>query len=374
MTRDKPEEAKALIEKAIAANPGSTQPRLALIGYYTRQRDARGALTAAQAAQNAFPNDPSVLNALASAQQAAGDANQALATYGSLARLQPQNPSIQLQLAMMQLQAKDYSGATESARKALAMQPELLQAWGVIAGAQALAGQSAATLAEARRMQKDNPDKALGFALEGQVLAFENKWADAAIVLNKGLAKQPNPLLAAAVYSALQKAGKQTEATAFADKWIREHPNDPTLQAEIAQQMLAAKNYPGAIAKYRAVLEISPENPVALNNLAWLLAETGDPKARETAEHAYRLAPFSPNVVDTLGWTLVRSGDVVRGTQLLRLASNLAPGDNEIRMHFGRALVKSGDKEGARRTLEPFTKLDAGAPLRADAEKALAGN
>jgi putative PEP-CTERM system TPR-repeat lipoprotein len=374
MTRDKPEEAKALIDKAIAANPGSARAALALVAYFTRQRDSRAALAAAQAAQTTFPNDPGVLDALARAQGAAGDANQALATYGGLARLQPQNPSIQLQFAMMQLQAKDYSGATESARRALAAQPELLQAWGVLARAQAFAGQSATTLAEARRMQRDNPDKALGFALEGEFLAIQNKWADAATVLTQGLAKQPIPLLAAANYSALQNAGKPAEAAAFADKWIRAHPNDATLQEVMAQQLQFAKNYPAAAAKYRAVLDINPENPVALNNLAWILAESGDPKAREIAERAYRLAPDSPSVIDTLGWTLVRGGDVTRGTQLLRLASNLAPGENEIRMHLGRALVKSGDKEGARRALEPFTKLDAGAPLRADAEKALAGN
>jgi hypothetical protein len=43
-------------------------------------------------------------------------------------------------------------------------------------------------------------------------------------------------------------------------------------------------------------------------------------------------------------------------------------------MHYGRALVKSGDKDAAKRVLEPFTKLDASTPLRVDAEKALAGN
>jgi tetratricopeptide (TPR) repeat protein len=275
---------------------------------------------------------------------------------------------------MMQLEAKDYSGAAESARKALAVQPELLQAWGVIARAQAFAGQSAAALAEARKMQRDNPDNGLGFALEGEILGLQNKWSDAATVLSQGLAKQPTPLLARAVYMALQNAGKQAEAAAFADKWIRAHPNDATLQDLMAQLFQLAKNYPAAAVKYRAALEINPENPVALNNLAWILGEIGDPKAREVAERAYRLAPLSPNVVDTLGWTLLRGGDVNRGTQLLRLASNLAPGDDEIRMHYGRALVKSGDKESARRALLPFTKLDAGAPLRVDAEKALAGN
>ena len=374
MTRDKPEESKAFIDKAIAANAGSPRPRLALVGYYTRQRDMRAALTAAQAAQNAFPNDPTVLEALAGAQLANGDANQALSTYTTLAQLQPKNAAAQLQLAKMLLQAKDYSGAAESARKAIAVQPELLPAWGVLARAQSFAGQSAATLAEARKMQRDNPDRSLGFALEGEILAIDNKWADVAATLQRGLAVQPSPMLAGGAYIALQNAGKAAEANAFAEKWAREHPNDVTVPALIAQQMVTAKNYPAAIAKYRAVLAINPENPIALNNLAWMLAEAGDPKAREIAEHAYRLAPFSPNVVDTLGWTLVRSGDATRGTQLLRLASNLAPGDDEIRMHLGRALVKSGDKEGARHVLERFTKLDSGAPLRADAEKALAGN
>jgi hypothetical protein len=41
---------------------------------------------------------------------------------------------------------------------------------------------------------------------------------------------------------------------------------------------------------------------------------------------------------------------------------------------LGRALAKSGDKDAARRTLDPLTKLDAASPIRVDAEKALAGN
>ena len=70
----------------------------------------------------------------------------------------------------------------------------------------------------------------------------------------------------------------------------------------------------------------------------------------------------------------MRTGDVARGTQLLQLASNLAPNQNEIRLHLGRALIKSGDKEAARRVLEPLTKLESAPTIKADAEKALAGN
>ena len=374
MTRENPEEARAIIDKAMVANPQSIRPRLALIGYYGRLGDARAALNAAQAAQSVFPNDPQIVDALGASELAAGATNQALATYARLAQMQPQNAAVQLRVAAIRLQARDYPGATEAARRVIAIIPESPQAWAILARAQTQQGQSKEALAEARKLQKEQPDHAFGYALEGEILALDRKWAEAATALRTGLSKQPLPLLAVSTYVALQNAGKTTEATAFADSWIRQHPTDTTMQQAIAEQLLVKKDYPAASARYRAILDVNPDNPVALNNLAWILGEAGDPKAREYAERAYQLTPFQPNVVDTLGWTLVRTGDVARGTQLLRLASNLAPKQSEIRLHLGRALLKSGDKEAARRTLDPLTKLDSASPLRADAEKALAGN
>jgi len=289
--------------------------------------------------------------------------------------MQPQNAGVQLRVAAIRLQVKDYAGAIEAARKVIAILPESPQAWAILARAQIDSGQTKEAIAEARKLQKEQPDHAFGYALEGEILAADKKWAEAAAALRTGLSKQPLPLLAVSTYKALQNAGKTTEATAFADSWIRQHPTDMTMQQAIAEQLLLVKkDHSAASARYRAILEINSDNPVALNNLAWILGEAGDPKAREYAERAYQLTPFDASVVDTLGWTLVRTGDVARGTQLLRLASNLAPNQSEIRLHLGRALLKSGNKEAARRALDPLTKLDAASPLRVDAEKALAGN
>ena len=48
-------EVTAVIERAIAANPTSPRPRLALIGYLAQKRDTKASLAAALAAQAALP-------------------------------------------------------------------------------------------------------------------------------------------------------------------------------------------------------------------------------------------------------------------------------------------------------------------------------
>jgi cellulose synthase operon protein C len=249
----------------------------------------------------------------------------------------------------------------------------LPQAQAILVQAQILAGQTDAALAEARKLQKEHSDRATGYAMEGAILASTKKWQEAAATYRLGLRKQPSGSLAAATYVAYLNAGNNKDAASFAEAWMREHPRDTTLYEVQAQQLMMKKDDAAAIAKYRAILAINPDNAVALNNLAYLLGEAGDPKAQEYAERAYQLAPLNPNVVDTLGWTLYRTGETARGIQLLRLALNLAPGDNEIRLHLGQALQKTGDKDGARRMLEPLTKLAEGTPARIEAEKALAG-
>src|SRR4030095_10438498 len=62
-------EVHAVLQRAIAGNPGSVRARIVLITYYAQQRDAKAALAAAQAAQTAFPENPQILEILGAAQQ-----------------------------------------------------------------------------------------------------------------------------------------------------------------------------------------------------------------------------------------------------------------------------------------------------------------
>jgi len=333
------QEVTALLDRAIAANPASSRSRLALIGFLVQKRDTKAALAAAQAAQAALPDDPAILSALGATQAASGANPEALETFKHLVRVQPQNATALLKLAEISLASKNYDGAIDALRQALALQPDLQEAWTAMAIAYVAAGRPESAIAEGRKYQQEKPDRAVGYAIQGDTAVLQKQWPEAADAFAKALARQPLPPLAIRRYSALQNAGKPAEASAMADKWFKDHPKEVTLHSYIAQQALGRKDYPLSIRHYQIALEVEPNNPVFLNNLAWMLNEQNDPQARKYAERVYILAPSNPSVLDTLGWILVQHGDAARGIELLKRGVKIAPGQNDIRLHLAKALL-----------------------------------
>ena len=202
-------------------------------------------------------------------------------------------------------------------------------------------------------------------------MAAQRKYAEALPPMREALSRQPSSSLASRNYALLVLAGRQPDANSYADRWVKEHPKDGTFLTQIGQQRQATKDAAGAMKAYRAALEVEPDNVIVLNNLAWLLNEQGNPEARDLAERAYNLAPLNASVVDTLGTVAMTQGDTARAQALLRQATNLSPRDPRLRINLARALVKSGDKAGARRELERVVAGDARSPAKAEAEQML---
>jgi cellulose synthase operon protein C len=362
---------RAVLDRAIAANPASIRPRVILVGYYAQMKNPKAALAAAQAALAAFPDNAEILEILGAAQQAAGENNQALETFARAAKLLPQNPAPLLRLAGVQTTLKDYDGALISLNKALAVQPELTSTWLALATVYVRSGRVSDGIDAARKLQKTYPNRAVGYALEGQLLMNQKKAAEAVVAFREGLAREAVPFLSVLTYTALQSAGKPDQAAAMAQRWQKEHPKDIQLHTFQAQQSMAAKDYKAAMPHYQAILQQDPDNAAMLNNLAWALNELGDPKALDYAARAATLSPYAPTVIDTYGWVLVQQGDAKRGIELLRQASNIAPQDAEVRLHLAKALLKTGDKAAAKSELETLVVQSESSTARAEAQQML---
>lgn len=88
------------------------------------------------------------------------------------------------------------------------------------------------------------------------------------------------------------------------------------------------------------ILQTAPNNPLILNNLAWIYFQRNNPKAEETAKKAYTLAPKSAAIIDTYGTILVSNNRLEQGISLLKQAISLAPNAPDIQYHLADAYTK----------------------------------
>jgi len=351
-------EATSWYEKASAANPDAVVPALKLGQHYLRINEPQKAMTLARKFQTANQTNPELLELLGQAQVASKDTAGALETYSKLVNLVPKAAAPHLRLAGVHMLMQNNAAAADDLKRAVELQPNLIPARLAQIELAARMGRMDDALNAARQIQKLNPEAAVGYAAEGDVLMAQKKPAQALPLYDKALAiESAQPLLFKSL-QALMLDGKAKEAQARATQWIKQHPNDDLINMFVAESNLGAKDYKGAIALLEPVAKRNPNNAAALNNLAYAYQQIKDPRALATAEQAYKLAANNPGVMDTLGWLLVEQGNVTRGVPLLQKASSMAPDASEMRYHLAVGLSKSGDKAGARKELDALLAKD----------------
>ena len=347
-----PAEIVATLQRAVTANPQSVASRLALIGFHLHAKDSKAALSAAQDAAATLPTEPRIIGALAQAQEAAGETNQAIETWNRLAALEPRSAVPLVRLAALFARRQDYAKTIDSLRRAQKLAPGDPAITRDLVLAHLLSGKPADALKEAKSLQTTMPKLAAGFALEGDVHAATQQWPQAERAYRDALKVEPaSAALAMKLHTTLNRAGKAAEAEAMAKKWLAEHPKDAGFRIYLAERALADKNLRLAVTHYQAVVALQPDNVVALNNLAWSAGQLGDPKAIGYAERAVRLAPDSAAALDTLGTLLVAKGDASKGLEYLTRAADLAPKRHDIRLNYAKALAKAGRPDDARKEL-----------------------
>jgi putative PEP-CTERM system TPR-repeat lipoprotein len=368
-----PDEVAALIGKAIAASPTNELARLKLITHWLRANDVAKAVTAGQEALAALPDRPDILLALGRAHLAAGNPNQALEQYNKVVQLQPNSPVPLLRVAEAQTAAKDKEAALRTLRKALALKPDLVDAQRAIAVLELDAGRLPQAVAMAREVQGQRPKESVGYVLEGDLHVYKRSWNEAVAAYRRGLKQLGTVDLAIKVHAALVAGSNTTEADQFAASWIKDHPRELAFRSYLAQAAMTRNDYSAAAREYRALVELQPDSPVVLNNLAFAAGQLKDPKAIGYAERAYKLAPEYPAVLDTLGMLLVEAGDTERGIAMLQKAASLAPDMPSIRLNLAKAFIRAGRNDAAKKELETLAKLGEKFKSQGDVEQLMKG-
>lgn len=362
-----PEDVLKLLRSAVKANAGAPTPHLVLISQLLTS-DPKAALTAAQDATAALPNNLDIMEALGRTQVAANNAEAAVSTYTKLAALQPTNAVHQVRLAEALLANKDSDGARRALRRALAIKPDLVLAKRALVSLAVMEGKPQDALTLTREMQKLDPKDPMAFALEGDVEASRKNWDAAAAAYRTALSKNKSTDVVVRLHTALRAGGKAAEADRLAADWMKEKPKDPAFRFYLGDAALARNDFAAAEGHYRAVVEMQPRNALALNNMAWLMVKQGKPGAVALAQQANDILPGRPPLIDTLALALAADNQLPKAIELQKVAIARNPTDPTLKLTLAKLLIKSGDKTYARAELEDLAKL--GAKFRDQAEVA----
>jgi tetratricopeptide (TPR) repeat protein len=267
--------------------------------------------------------------------------------------------------------------ALESFRKAYAEDPSsLLALTGIVQSYLALKQPDDAVLLLAKVL-KESPKNVYAQNMLGEVYAFKKVTdkAMAAFVAATELRKDWTlPYLN--LSRLMMDDGKPEKAIEALKRGLQNIPNDATLKLTLATTQQRTKDFDGAMATYRSVLDTNPKLDVAANNLAALIADYkyGDAKSLDGALALAQRFQGSENpfYLDTLGWIHFRKGDYSLAVVFLTRAVESRPDQPQLNYHLGMAYLKAGNADNARRYLEKAVALGKDdAALLADANKAL---
>jgi tetratricopeptide (TPR) repeat protein len=260
-------------------------------------------------------------------------------------------PQVEMQLGIIDLGQGRYADAEQMFRKVYKEKPNDLQS---------LAG--LVNTYEAERM----PDKALALMKEETGRAPDSKGKEALLVataeadgknevalseLQKMASENPKSAEVQLRIGALeQKTGHPEQALQAFQRAQQLAPDRKGIDAVVANLEDQMGKKTEAVASYRKALTKSPDDPVLLNNLAFLIADSGgDTKeALEMISTAIRKKPDLPQLRDTLAWIQIKAQHAPEAVSILRPLTTKYPNDSIFRYHYAVALNATGDRAAAK--------------------------
>ncbi len=342
-------------KQAISAAPKSATAYVALVMLYSGNGQFDEAVSTAKQLLAANPDNPAALNALGAAQLNAGHHTEALKPLQQATDLAPQVTLYRTNLARAQLLNKDTKAAQDNLDKVIKADPGQVTAVTLRSFMKLQNHDLPGALALAQTLQTQPATKTAGFALEGDLYMADKSWSKAAKAYQQGLKITYERPLVIKSFQALNADGAKEPESLLRD-WLAKHPDDAATHLLLAQYYLDHAQNALAASQYEQVLKAYPTNVAALNNLAWIYTEQHNPKALALAERAYKLTPQAPGVADTYAWALIIDNQPKAALPILVTAAKAAPKVPTIQYHLAVAQARTGDKAGARATLETLQK------------------
>ncbi len=343
---------------AAGQNASYLPPRFALVQLDLTQGKGQDALQIADQILAVAPRDAKAWLVHAACLTAAGEYRRARTELTRMASQFPKAPQVQFRLGVLDMAEHKYKEAEEVFGKlesSAAGDPQ------VLAGlAEAYAGENES--GKAIQLLEDEVKRNPGSPVVRQVLArfaaVSGRFDIATEQYKQLAAGAPrSPELQLSLASAYSASGDHNSAVSVLDRLVQSDPKSAAANMWLARELVASGRLSDAKADYRKVLALQPNNGVALNDLAFLMADSGE-NLDEALSYAQRGLQntadpgLKSSLSDTLGWIYLKKNASGSALPLFQNLVNAHPDNATYRYHLGLTLFEKGDRQRARTELE----------------------
>ena len=277
----------------------------------------------------AVENHPMALLVLGASRSACGNSQQAVEILGPLAESHAHWAMAHLELGIALGRAGYGERAVASLRYAVALKPDLPQAWLVLgAHLTAMGDAQAVDAAYASHIKFSTHDPEL---LKAAAALQNNRIPESEALLHERLKKAPSDVAAICMLAELAvKAGREDDAEQLLARCLELAPNFHAARQTYVQVLNRACKHQQALAEIESLLAIEPEHPGYRNLKAVILCRIGDyEQAIAVYDQILVEYPHRPRIWMSYGNALKTAGFLDRAIAAYRKSIALDPGSGE---------------------------------------------
>lgn len=208
-------------------------------------------------------------------------------------------------------------------------------------------------------LAKDPANRNLKLAVANTALRIDQLELADRVLRELLAAEGKNPDLYLRYGETLRRRGQVQQAVEALRKARELAPTNPAVNLQLAMTLDVLGSKTESLPLYEAVIKVEPDNLIALNNIAFMYAETDRDldMALTYAQRARQRAPNSEDVADTLAWVYIKKKLNDNAVTILREITARQPRNPTYHFHLGVAMSQKGNKPAAKQSLQTAISL-----------------
>lgn len=361
----------AHMEQAIAAHPAALEPRLLLGRYHLSQGRPEKVAPLFDSLEEEQQRSPQVLQLLALSQLSAKEHGKAKYTLEQLIESTPDTADLHHMMARAAAGEGDYEQVEQELLRALEIDETHLPSRIALARLAMTQGEEDKFEQQLALLAVQAPDHPDALLLRAMQASRSNDSAAAVKLSERAFKVAPgsDTLLALGAYK--EKAGDHEGTLELYREWMKTHPEDADVKMATAISLQGAQQEEESAKYFEQVIQLNPDNVVALNNLAWYMREQDPVTALGYVRRANKLAPNSADILDTLAVLEYINNDYKQAQSSIKQALVRSPNNPSILYHSAMIAAALGKKEAALETLRSLLAEGQDFPKKGEANALL---